>query len=229
MLRAASTPAVARRLSASAVAAILPSSGSSNATGQITLTTALAAQPVGTVSIYLPAGVVTAGSQGSGAGLYQATFSSTTVCQLTGTGIVTGNAAYTQTTNEVALVTTSIPAGAMGLNGGVRAYASTTNNNSGGNKSIRLRLGGLAGTTYYSVVVTTTLSNQFERGIRNRNSAASQVGSNSPTATGAGSSSGALVTSTVDTSASVDLVFSGQLAVATDYLVYEYSEVWLLP
>lgn len=229
MLRAAATPAVARQLAASAVAVILPSSGSSNATGQITHTTALAAQPVGTVRVFLPAGVVTAGSQGTGAGLYSATYSSTTVCQLTGTGIVTANAAYTQSTAEQTLATDTIPAGAMGLNGGVHAHKSWTLNNSGNNKTIRLRFGGAAGTQYSTQVATTVASLSDFRRIRNRGSASAQVGAAAAAASAYGSSSGALPTSSVDTSAAVDLVFSGQLAVATDYIILENRETWLVP
>ncbi|OXE37469.1 MAG: hypothetical protein CGW95_01390, partial [Phenylobacterium zucineum] len=102
-------------LAQTAVPVILPSSGSSNATGQITLTTALPYQPSGTVQIYLPTGVVTAGSAGTGAGLYSVVFSTTAICQIQGTGIVTANGAYTQTTAaDLTLATVTVPGGAMG-------------------------------------------------------------------------------------------------------------------
>lgn len=217
-------------LEASAVAVILPSSGSSNATGQITHTTALPAQPVGTVKVFLPAGVVTAGSQGTGAGLYEATYSSTTVCQLTGTGIVTANGAYTQSTSEQALATVTVPGGAMGLNGGVLSYATWSGPNNGNSKSPRIRLGGIAGTQHYNSPFTTSASIGAVTKIRNRGAANAQVGSAAANATsGLGGSTAVLTTGAVDTTADQALVHSGQLGVATDYLILEVRETWLLP
>lgn len=227
MLRAAATPAVARQLSASAVAVILPSSGSSNATGQITHTTALPAQPVGTVRIFLPAGVVTAGSQGTGAGLYSVTYSSTTVCQLTGTGIVTANAAYTQSTGEQTLATlTTVAAGAMGLNGAVEIRSSWTSVNNANSKTARIKFGG---TSYLSVGLTTSPVLGDVRRIRNRNSASAQVCSFSSGQGSFGVTTAALVTSTVDTTAAVDILATGQLTNAADFLIFEMGETWLLP
>lgn len=216
-------------IGASAVPVIIPSSGSSNATGQITLTTALATQPTGTVGVFLPAGVVTAGSQGTGAAIYQATFSSTTVCQLTGTGIVTANAAYTQVITEVVLATVTIPAGAMGMNGAVEVRTVWSCTNSANNKTLRVRFGGAAGTAYLAPVLTTNTGLSDARRIRNRNSAASQLGSFSSGATGLGPLGSSPVTGALDTTASVDVVFSGQLSLAAETITLESSEVWLLP
>jgi hypothetical protein len=229
MLRAAATPAVARQLAASAVAVILPSSGSSNATGQITLTTALPVQPTGTVGVFLPAGVVTAGTQGAGAGVYQATFSSTTVCQLTGS-VTTANAAYTQVVTEAVLATTTLPGGVMGLNGAIESRPVWTVNNSVNNKTPRIRFGGAAGTIYSGPTLTSVNIYSDSRRIRNRNSAALQVGNSTAANANPWSTATAAVTvSAVDTTAAVDLVYSGQLAVATDFIILESRETWLLP
>lgn len=229
MLRAAATPAVARQLAASAVATIIPSSGSSNATGQITHTTALPAQPTGTVLIFLPAGVVTAGSQGTGAGLYSVTYSTTAICQLTGTGIVTANAAYTQVVTEVLMATDTIPAGAMGLNGAVESRSTWSFPNNANSKTLRLRLGGIGGTQYLNTPQTTNVSLGDARRIRNRGAANAQVGSFASSSIGLGGSTGSLVTSALDMTSAQDLVLTGQLAVATDFLILEGRETWLLP
>lgn len=215
-------------IGASAVATIIPSSGTSNATGQITHTTALPAQPVGTVRIFLPAGVVTAGSQGTGAGLYSVTYSSTTVCQLTGTGIVTANAAYTQVITEQILRTDTIPAGGMGIDGGLLAYSTWSFPNNANNKSIRVRLGGIGGTAHLAISLTTQVSYFDVRKIRNRGSASLQVGASAAGVT-LGASTSAVSTGAIDTSAAQDLVYTGQLAAATDFLILEARETWLLP
>lgn len=222
--------APATLLAASAVAVIIPSSGSSNATGQITHTTALTTQPTGSPLIFLPAGVVTAGSQGTGAGLYQVTYSSTTVCQLTGTGIVTANAAYTQVTTEVLLATDTVPAGAMGLNGGLQVWQTWSFLNSATTKTMRVRFGGIAGTVYLAGTATTTVAAGDVRRIRNRGSAALQVGGIGNASTAFNTASGsAIVTSAVDTSVAADVAFTGQLGAATDFLILESRETWLLP
>lgn len=135
----------------------------------------------------------------------------------------------TGSTVETALATITIPAGAMGLSGAVEVRASLSNNNSANTKAIRIRFGGLAGTVYFTTSVSTSVSLEAARRIRNRSSASSQVGSASSTATAPGSSSGALVTSTVDTSADASLVISGQLSNAADSVTLEGYEVWLLP
>lgn len=218
----------ASQLDSSAVAVILPSSGTSNATGLITHTTALPVQPTGTVKVFLPTGVVTAGSQGTGAGLYDATYSSTTACQLTGTGIVTANAAYTQVTTEVAMATTTVPA-PWGVNGGIEVRTVWSVNNSVNNKTPRWRLGGIGGTAFFGTALTTSATFSDARRVRNRNSASVQVGSANVGANAFGGSTGALVTGALDTTAAQDLVFTGQLAVATDYIILEARETWQLP
>lgn len=211
-------------LSRSAVPVILPSSGSSNATGQITLTTALPAQPTGTVGVFLPAGVVTAGSQGSGAGVYQATFSSTTVCQLTGTGIVTGNAAYTQAITEVTLVSVTTPGGVMGLNGGLEVWTNFSVANNVNNKIPRVKLGG---TRFGQYAPASVVGAQWITKIRNRGSASVQI-SQGDNVAGVGNTNAPTI-GAVDTSVDQALTITGQLAVATDYLILEFQEVRLSP
>jgi hypothetical protein len=119
---------------------------------------------------------------------------------------------HTGTTAETTLATVTIPAGAMGANGAIRISSVWSNNNSGNNKTFRARLDGLAGSIMYSGVVTTTVSfNDPPRLIQNRNSVSSQVGRNAGSS-GAGSSGSSIYTSSADTSAAVDIVFTAQLA-----------------
>lgn len=219
-------PFVPYILDQSAVPRILPSSGSSNATGQITLTTALPYQPSGVVYIYLPAGVVTAGSAGTGAGMYPVIFSSTTVCQIQGTAVVTANGAYTQTTgSDLTLATVTVPGGAMGVNGSLR-----TDNN----WSIANTAGAKTQSVKFSATTVASRTAGSQSGLRgfaklsNRGNLASQVlfASTIQTPFGDGAIGGY---STIDTSINQNLTFTGQLTVATDYIILEGYTVEVLP
>jgi hypothetical protein len=136
---------------------------------------------------------------------------------------------HTGNTNETALATITIPAGAMGLNGGIEVRAVWSCTNSGNNKTPRLRFGGAAGTVYFGPIITTNAGAGDVRRIRNRNSASAQVGSFSSSATGVGLLGSAPVTSSVNTAAAVDVVLSAQLASAGETITLESYEVWLLP
>lgn len=209
-------------LAQSAVPVILPSSGSSNATGQITLTTALPYQPSGTVGLYLPAGVVTAGSQGTGAAVYQVIFSSTSVCQIQGTGIVTANGAYTQTTAaDLTLVAATVPGGAMGANGALRIFSQSTVNNSAGTKTPKIFHGSqlLATTSLTTVTGATLLWLTRNRGAQNLQTFIVPIQS---------ANNGSQY-ATIDTSVNQLVTFTGQLAAATDYIILENYLVEVLP
>ncbi len=210
-------------LAQSAVPVILPSSGSSNATGQITLTTALPYQPSGTVYIYLPTGVVTAGSAGTGAGLYPVVFSSTTVCQVQGTGIVSANGAYTQTTAaDITLATVVVPGGAMGANGAIREHRAFGFPNNANNKIVRVFFGG-SGLSSVSGTYTTASGSTLASVTRNRGSQSLQA--TAPLT----ASTTASTTTTVDTSVNQNMTIVANLAVATDYIILEGYTVEVLP
>ena len=213
-------------LKQSAVPSVLPSSGTSNATGQITLTTALPYQPVGPVSLYLPAGVVTAGAQGTGAGLYQVVFSSTTVCQIQGTGIVTANAAYTQTTGaDINLMTTVVPGGAMGANGSLRTTLVFANNNSVNNKIFSYRFG-----TAVNILSTQTTSTGTRTQLQTHNRGSLQSNYTFPSIGATfGSTANTPPYSSIDTSVNQPLQFFGQLATAADFMFIECYTVEVLP
>lgn len=138
-------------------------------------------------------------------------------------------ASVTGTTNETTLATVTIPAGAMGTSGGVQINSSWSTTNSANTKTIRARFGGASGTAYLSGGVTTVASIADSRRIKNRGSADSQVGSLAAIQGGFGTSGAAVITSTVDTSAAVDLVFTGQLTNTGETITLENYEVWLLP
>jgi hypothetical protein len=133
-------------------------------------------------------------------------------------------------TTENTLATITIPAGLMGLSGGLRINGVWTYTNSGNNKTPRVRFGGAAGTAYQSTVATTTASARWPLNIQNRNSASSQIGGVAASANGpVGLSAASNVTSTVDTSAETTLVFTGQKASAGETITLESYIVEILP
>lgn len=133
-------------------------------------------------------------------------------------------------TNENILATVAIAAGAMGLNGGLEIRSTWTVTNSANTKTVRVRLGGIGGTQYMGQALTASNTFGDTRRIRNRNSAASQVGSiGSSSASPVGASGVAVTTSTINTSVAQTLVFTGQNGLASEIITLENYEVWLLP
>lgn len=212
-------------LAQSGMPVILPSSGASNASGQITHTTALPYQPGGTVQVYLPAGVVVGDATG---GLYPAVYSSTTVCQLTGNP-ATANAAYTQTTGaRVQLVATTVPGGALGPNGSLRALVWWSHPGNTNTKIEDVRFGGLPLNGNRQALSASNASFREillarNRGAQNANLFEAAWGG------GIGADSGSFVKTAVDTSQTQPFAFMAQLAVATDYAILEAYSVEVLP
>jgi hypothetical protein len=136
---------------------------------------------------------------------------------------------HTGDTSETALATVQVPANMMGANGILRVTTLWTITNSGNNKTLRARLGGIAGTAFLGATFTTSASVHDQRLIRNRNAANSQVGFAAINGTGGwGVSSGAVATGAVDTAANQDLVITGQLASAGETITLEAYLVELL-
>lgn len=129
---------------------------------------------------------------------------------------------------ETALATVTIPAGAMGLNGGLMIVSAWTFTNSANVKTLRVRLGGIGGTAFLSTGPTTNVTFMDIRHIRNRGSMSSQIGSLSGSAP-IGLTSNTFITGAIDMSVAQDLVFTGQLALNSETLTLERYEVWLLP
>lgn len=137
-------------------------------------------------------------------------------------GSINTQTSHTGDTNETVLGTITVPGNAMGPNGFVEvdAHFSFTGTNT---KTARIRFNGLSGTTYHNLAPTTQLSAHANVVIYNRNSASSQVSTGAGTAFGA-SSLGA-VTSSVDTTSDVNIVFTGQLTNTGETIAIEAASV----
>lgn len=136
-------------------------------------------------------------------------------------------ASGTVTTAEEARATISVPANAMGGNGFIRVSTVWTVTNGANDKIVRVRFGGTSGTQYMNVTLTTSATYVNETIIANRNLTNSQAGRNTNSNVFGGSSS-AVVTSSVDTTAAVDLVISGQKEVDSETLTLESYIVELI-
>ena len=202
---------------------VMVSSGTSNATGQLTLTTALSYRPLGPTRVRVPAGVVVGDATG---GLYAATFSSTTVCQLTGSP-VTANAAFTQTTGSaVTLASVAIPGGLMGLNSQLQIRSRWTTLNNANVKTAGIQLG--AGAALFGSLAS-NLTSSLVAEISNRGSLAVQGLTPSSLATPFGlSTTAAVAEGTTNTAVDTTLVFTINNAVATDFVILENFVVELL-
>lgn len=134
-------------------------------------------------------------------------------------------ASVTGTTNETTLATITLPGGAMGINGGVRIHTLWSMTNNANNKTQKVKFGG---TSILFYTLTSVAGNQTLTIYRNRGAANSQVGlANS--STGIGNTSSAPTTSSIDTSADVTILITGQLATGTDTLTLEAYSVEVLP
>ncbi len=123
-------------------------------------------------------------------------------------------------TNENTLATVVLPAGAMGLNGLVRVQTLWTLTNSANNKTLRVKFGG---SSFLDVTLTTVASFADQRVIQNRNSVSSQIGkpTGNMAAGGWGTASSAVTTASIDTSAAVTILITGQKASAGETLTLE--------
>ncbi len=125
----------------------------------------------------------------------------------------------TGNTNETTLATITISAGAVGPNGRVTIISEWFATNNANTKTIRVRLGGAAGTAFLSYTgITSVGSARLMNIIRNVNSESSQTAMGTAFITFQTSASTTPVTSSVDTSAETTIVITGQLATGTDAL-----------
>ena len=132
---------------------------------------------------------------------------------------------HTGDTNETILATVTMPANALGANGQVFITALWSYTNSGNTKTLRCRFGGIGGQTYYGLNQTATAAvNQVTR-IGNRNATNSQVGGPDGAANPFSATTDAVITSAVDTTAAVDIVFTAQLANTGETISLEHYVV----
>lgn len=234
------TVPVAYVLKQSAVPVILAPNGTVATNGTITLGTALPTTYSGGAWVRLPAGAVSGGL----AGLYWTVFSSTTVGAVktnfvdvataftpyipSGTLVAeTGsNAAYTQTSaSDITLANITVAGGLMGPNGALRVSPKSSWANNANAKTVKVLLSNFA-VASYSVPSTLTSSPILD--VRNRGSQSLQIGFATATDRNFGVVA-AYSYGAIDTGANQPLTFTGQLAVATDYIVLEGFTVEVLP
>ena len=139
----------------------------------------------------------------------------------------------TGTVAITALVTISVPAGVMGLNGVLRVTTTWTCTNNANAKTARFNFGaagsGTGGTQYLSSNLASTTGTRDMRMVANRGSVSSQFGMPAGTPVGGwGTTAGALCTTTVDTSAASEICICGTLASSGDTLTLESYSVELM-
>lgn len=139
---------------------------------------------------------------------------------------ITGTGANT---SETILKTVTLPA--LGANSTIDIDTLINWSSSLNTKTFRIRLGGIGGAIIMSLTASTTtsLSQQQKTIVRNVANAAIQKFFNNFTVGGYGVSGAAVNSAAIDTSAPVDLVFTGQLdaaaALAGERMSYEASTV----
>lgn len=229
-----------------AVPVILAPNGTVATNGTITLGTALPTTYSGGAWVRLPAAAVVGDAAGT---IHYAVFSSTTVgviYTLTADAAVaftpyiptvalvaaTGsNSAYTQTISaDITLANVTVPGGAMGASGKLRVEDATQTNNSAGTKTVKVAL---LTANMLTANLSTSVGSRRMSTIQNAGLLTSQKGH---TATqgiaqgpGTGTTTGVMLVSAINTGIAQPLTFTGQLAVATDYIVLEAATVEILP
>jgi hypothetical protein len=164
---------------------------------------------------------ITISASGSGGG------SSSGIALLAHSGTA---ANLTGTTSETILATYTMPANKMPANGILRITSFWSCNSSVNTHNAKVRFGGISGTVYSSDTMASRLTGQGITHIRANNSTSSQKSfsgslfSNSSFTT----SSNVAITSSVDTTSAVDIVFTGQLANSADNMSLEGYSIELL-
>lgn len=124
----------------------------------------------------------------------------------------------TGSTAETTLATVSLPGGTLGPNGRLRITSLWSYTNNANLKNPRVKFGG---TQFFLFGGSTQQSMEAITIIRNRNAQNSQVAAaavNQPTM---GPGNAPVLTAAIDTSASQNILFTGQLAVGTDTIALE--------
>lgn len=131
-------------------------------------------------------------------------------------------ASVTGTLVETVLATITVPAGLIGVNGQIKVTAFWAFPTSANVKTMRARLGGLAGAIVFSRTATTTIIMKSETTIANRGSASSQyLLSTMGRGTDGLVDTAIIAPTTVNTAAAQDLVLTGQLALVGETITLE--------
>lgn len=229
-LRAVGAGAAVQKLAACAIPFVVGTpTGSMANNGAITLGTAL---PATYASCYLnlPANAIQAGSA---AGWYFAQMSSTTVgtvfnntyttglptIPVSPTAFVsTGPGAFTGVVTAVTGPQITIPAGALGPNGALRTTTLWSALNNANAKTVIASLGGIQ---ILNGGIASAGAAQVLSMLYNRGSAAINIAMPPANTTGLGTAGASLSQLAINTALAQTLAISGQLAVATDFLVLE--------
>ncbi len=143
---------------------------------------------------------------------------------------VAGTALTGSTTETIDWVYT-IPAGLLGANGALELQAKYTMTNNANNKNFRVRLGavgsGISGTALMDPQLASVAASHVNCRIENRNSQASQIGSNNA-ASMYGGSANTFRTGTVNTAVAADLTLTSQLVNSADSITFEGARLILI-
>ena len=188
---------------------------------------------------FFPANSIVAGQS---AGLYYVQMSNTTTGTIfnntytTGVPLLvssptafssTGPGAFTQTLSETTLLTYTLPGNIMGSGGSIHSIHTEQQCNTAGTKTSRVKFGG---TNVYAAGLGTgflTIAHAF-CDISNIGSTGKQIGTLQSATLGAGGSTQPLVYLTKDTTADQLVTYSGQLSVATDWIIFMYARLDLV-
>ncbi|NIE67475.1 hypothetical protein [Burkholderia sp. Ax-1719] len=135
----------------------------------------------------------------------------------------------TGTLTETTLATVTIPANAVGPNGGIRITSLWSFTNDSNTKTQRIYLGGTGGALFQNTANGTAAVLQQFTMIRNRGASNSQVGFVSTFDGGFASNANALVTSAIDMTQAQTLVFTGLLTNTGDTVALEAYTVEIVP
>ena len=128
-------------------------------------------------------------------------------------------ASHTGTTGEVTLATVTLPAGIIGTNGLLRVTSFWTYTNvGGGTRTPRVKFGGstIAGNANANTVLSQSLL-----GLVNNKTAATQTATGLGSAAGIGASTATSLALTVDTTAAVTILLTGQLSNTADTIALD--------
>lgn len=215
---------------------ILPSGGTIGNNGALSGITALPTT-YSSCYMYFPAEAIYAGSL---AGIYYVVMTSTTAGTIYNNQYVIGNPSipasptafsttgpgvFVQTTGQIDLLTFAVPSGAMGPNGRLIIRGRTTCNNNANSKSPRIAFGGmtLVNNNLASAAGAEVYTQVQNRGVTNQQVAPAQ------SFAGVGSTSGAAVRGTEDTTAVVNVVFGCTVPTAGDYVMWESASITCIP
>ncbi|MGE3607994.1 MAG: hypothetical protein AB7I27_00300 [Bacteriovoracaceae bacterium] len=120
------------------------------------------------------------------------------------------SSSVTGTTSETNLVSVSVPGGLMSANGQLEIFTLWSYTNSATARNARIRFGAdaLTGTIYSNPSLSTTNTLQSYILIKNNGSTSSQYGFPNSTGSGYATSTGTLITSSIDTTVDFGLYFN---------------------